>query len=95
MSEQQKSTPPAESSKGRRSRDEADSTPPESTDTAPSTDSVVVGGANNPHLHFAATEGVELYRGEDEDRVTVTAYKPSTITRLKSEGWTPVEEENA
>lgn len=110
MSEQQKSTP-AESSKGRRSRAEADSTPPESTDsaltttaesadTAPSSDSgVVVGGASNPHLHFAATEkerdGVELYRGEDEDRVTVTAYKPSTITRLKSEGWTPVEEESA
>ena len=39
--------------------------------------------------------GVELYRGEGDEQETVTAYKPATITRLKSEGWTPVEDEDA
>ncbi|HEY9408817.1 MAG TPA: hypothetical protein VIP77_04480 [Jiangellaceae bacterium] len=39
--------------------------------------------------------GVELYRGEGKDKETVTAYKPATITRLKSEGWMPVEDESA
>ncbi|MGH3475290.1 MAG: hypothetical protein ACRDQD_00470 [Nocardioidaceae bacterium] len=42
-----------------------------------------------------ADGGVELYRGEGKGKETVTAFKPSTITRLKSEGWMPVEDEEA
>jgi hypothetical protein len=34
-------------------------------------------------LAAATPEGVKLVRGEE----TVTAYKPATITQLKSEGW--------
>lgn len=43
----------------------------------------------------SADGGVELFRGEGKARETVTAFKPSTITRLKSEGWMPVEDEDA
>lgn len=33
-------------------------------------------------------DGVQLQRGDE----VVTAYRPTTITRLKSEGWKPVED---
>ena len=39
----------------------------------------------------AKADGVKLSRGDE----VVTAYKPATITRLKSEGWTPVEDKDA
>ena len=76
MSEQQKSTPPAESGKGRGS----DPKPPEVAAAV---------------VQDERDGGVELYRGEGKARETVTAFKPSTITRLKSEGWMPVEDEDA
>lgn len=36
----------------------------------------------------APAEGVTLTRGEE----TVTAYKPSTVTKLKSQGWKVAQE---
>ena len=71
MSEQQNTTPPADTS-GSGSR-----------------------GRTSQKKSETADGGVELFRGEGKARETVTAFKPATITRLKSEGWTPVEDEDA
>lgn len=89
MSEQQKSTPPTDTGKGRGSRTEADPTPPKSEDPA------VGQPFSDEEIAELRGDGVELYRGEGKDRVTVTAFKPGTITRLKSEGWMLVEDEDA
>lgn len=90
MSEQQKSTPPADTGKGRGSRTDADPTPPKSEDPA-----VGQPFSDEELAELRDLDSVELYRGEGKDRVTVKAFKPGTITRLKSEGWMPVEEGNA
>jgi len=84
MSDQQKPTPPAAGTSRRGSSTDADPTPP--VDQAPEAPAVAEEKSDG---------GVELYRGEGKARETVTAFKPSTITRLKSEGWMPVEDEDA
>ncbi|HEY9409407.1 MAG TPA: hypothetical protein VIP77_07475 [Jiangellaceae bacterium] len=101
MSEQQKPTPPADPTPpaGNSRGSSAKASPKKQSDGGvelyrgegdEQEKAASTGNSTGPHLHFDA-EGVKLQRGDE----VVTAYKPATITRLKSEGWTPVEDEDA
>lgn len=74
--------------------EQQNTTPPDES-TPPTSSGGGSRGSRGRKKSEAADGGVELYRGEGKSKETVTAYKPGTITRLKSEGWTPVEDEDA